>query len=234
MAKKQFFLIIDTESTINDHCADFGAMIVDKQGNIHKEIAILVGDFYQKEQLFFDKNAKEQIWQLAGLKRREDNYINMVNSGQRMIASVNAINRWLDKANMQYHPELTAYNLPFDLRICENSGIDLSMFEKRFCLWQLAIGHYGNTKKYKNFILQNHAFNSPTDKGNMTFKTNAEIMASFINGAMLPPEPHTALEDIKFYELPILQSIIKKRNWKEKQMPYNWQAFQVKDHFISN
>lgn len=233
MAKKQFFLIIDTESTINDHCADFGAMIVDKQGNIHKEIAILVGDFYQKEQLFFDKNAKEQIWQLAGLKRREDNYINMVNSGQRMIASVNAINRWLDKANMQYSPELTAYNLPFDLRICENSGIDLSMFEKRFCLWQLAIGHYGNTKKYKNFILQNHAFNSPTDKGNMTFKTNAEIMASFINGAMLPPEPHTALEDIKFYELPILQSIIKKRNWREKQMPYNWQSFQVKDHFVA-
>lgn len=233
MAKKQFFLIIDTESTINDHCADFGAMIVDKQGNIHKEIAILVGDFYQKEQLFFDKNAKEQIWQLAGLKRREDNYINMVNSGQRLIASVNAINRWLDKANMQYSPELTAYNLPFDLRICENSGIDLSMFEKRFCLWQLAIGHYGNTKKYKNFILQNHAFNSPTDKGNMTFKTNAEIMASFINGAMLPPEPHTALEDIKFYELPILQSIIKKRNWREKQMPYNWQSFQVKDHFVA-
>lgn len=233
MAKKQFFLIIDTESTINDHCADFGAMIVDKQGNIHKEIAILVGDFYQKEQLFFDKNAKEQIWQLAGLKRRGDNYINMVNSGQRLIASVNAINRWLDKANMQYSPELTAYNLPFDLRICENSGIDLSMFEKRFCLWQLAIGHYGNTKKYKNFILQNHAFNSPTDKGNMTFKTNAEIMASFINGAMLPPEPHTALEDIKFYELPILQSIIKKRNWREKQMPYNWQSFQVKDHFVA-
>ena len=233
MAKKQFFLIIDTESTINNHCADFGAMVIDKQGNIHKEIGILVGDFYQKEQLFFDKNAKEQIWQLAGLKRREENYINMVNSGQRMIASVNAINRWLDKANMQYSPELTAYNLPFDLNICQNSGIDLSMFEKRFCLWQMAIGHFANTKKYKQFILQNHAFNSPTDKGNMTFKTNAEIMASFVNGSMLPAEPHTALEDIKFYELPILQAIMKKRNWREKQMPYNWQSFQVKDHFVA-
>lgn len=233
MAKKQFFLIIDTESTINDHCADFGAMIVDRQGNIHKEVGILVGDFYQKESLFFDKNAKEQIWQLAGLEKRNANYIKMVESGQRMIASVNAINRWLDKANAQYSPELTAYNLPFDLRICQNSGIDLSMFEKRFCLWQLAIGHFSNTKKYRQFVLQNHLFNPPTELGNMTFKTNAEVMASFLNNEMLPPEPHTALEDIKFYELPILTAILKRKDFRKKEKAYNWRDFQVKNNFVA-
>ena len=55
---KQFFLIIDTESTINDHCADFGAMIVDKQGNIHKEIVILIGDFYQRNNCFLIQKRK--------------------------------------------------------------------------------------------------------------------------------------------------------------------------------
>ncbi len=42
MAKKQFFLILDTETTIENTVADIGIVIADRQGNIHKEMAVLI------------------------------------------------------------------------------------------------------------------------------------------------------------------------------------------------
>ena len=231
MAKKQYFLIVDTETTIADHVYDFAAIVVDRRGEIVKECAVIVAD-YQKETLFYDKNAPG-LWSMAGLEKRTKAYAKMLENGSRMLASVNAINRWLEKVNAQFSPELTAYNLAFDLSKCDNSGIDLGIFEKRFCLWQLASGHYAGTKRYRDFVLKNHLFNAPTTKGNMTFKTNAEVMASFIAGEMLPPEPHTALEDAKHYELPILRAICIRKQWRDRAKPYAWQDYQVRDWFAA-
>ncbi len=231
MAKKQFFLIADTETTIDNTVADFGAVICDLQGNIHKEMAVLIKGEFDAKSLFYDVKSRDEIWTKRGLEKRMANYVGMLNSGQRMLASANAVNRWLDQAINQYSPALTAYNLAFDLDKCQNTGIDLSRFTDRFCLWQLSIGHFGNTKAYKKFVLNNHLFNSPTELRNMTYKTNAEVMASFIAGELLPAEPHTALEDAKFYELPILKAIVKRKKWRDKIKPYNWRDFQVRDNF---
>lgn len=232
MAKKQFFLIVDTETTIADHVADFGAIICDKQGKIFAECGVLVADFYGREKLFHDKNACN-IWGFAGLIKREENYKKMLESGSRMLASTNAINRWLERAKAKYNPELTAYNLAFDLGKCKNSGIDLEIFENRFCLWHSAAAHFADTKDYKNFVLQNHAFNPPTTFGNMSYKTNAEIMAAFVQGGALIDEPHTALEDAKFFELPILCAITKRAKWREKSKAYSWRDYQVNQHFTA-
>lgn len=229
MAKKQYFLIVDTETTIQDTVFDFAATVVDRKGNIIKECAVIVAES-RNVQLFHDPKACD-IWGTEGLKRRTQNYQTMLEQGSRMVASVAAINRWLDRVMVQFDPELTAYNLAFDLAKCQNTGIDLSQFSKRFCLWHMACGHFAKTNKYRQFILANHLFNAPTAKGNMSYKTNAEVMASFIAGEMLPPEPHTALEDIKFYELPILQAIIKRDKWRERQIAYSWNQYQVKDNF---
>ena len=230
MAKKQHFLIIDTETTINDHVADFGALVCDRKGNIIKDCAILVGDFYGKERLFHDPNAND-IWGYAGLIKREEAYARMLLEGTRSIATVAAINRWLEKVAATYAPTMTAYNLAFDASKMANSGIDVSMFPDRFCLWHAAAGIYGGSKEYRRFVLANHLFNAPTALGNMTYKTNAEVMASYLSGSMLPPEPHTAIEDARLYELPILLDIVKKRNWRERLKPYCWQDYQVRDHF---
>lgn len=230
MAKKQYFLIVDTETTINDHVADFGALICDRDGNIFAECAILVADFYSKEQLFHDKNAND-IWGYTGLEKREQNYKRMLESGTRMLASVNAINRWLERAKAKYNPELTAYNLAFDLSKCGNSGIDLGIFERRFCLWHSAAAHFADSKAYKQFIIDNHAFNAPTERGNMSYKTNAEIMCAFVKGGAIVDEPHTAIEDAKFFEMPILQAIVKRKKWREKSKAYSWKDYQVREHF---
>ncbi len=229
MAKKQFFAVLDTETTIENTVADFAIVICDREGKIFNQCAVMVAGHYGTFELFHDKAAND-IWGYAGLERRKNNYVEMLNSGKRMLASVNAINKWIVQAIAKYDPQLTAYNLAFDKDKCEKTGIDLSGFSNSFCLWQAAVGNICNSKQFKQFVLENHAFNKPTEFGNMTFQTNAEIVCGFINGEF-KEEPHTALEDARDFEVPILREVIKKKKWKENITPYNWRAFQVKDHF---
>jgi hypothetical protein len=229
MAKKQYFMIVDTETSITDKVVDFAAVVCDREGQIYSQCAVLINGIFGVDSLFFDKKA-ENIWSQANLTKRMENYNAMLQSGSRMLASVNAINRWLEKAAGKYSPSLTAYNLPFDASKCVNTNIDLSMFSNRFCLWAASVGNICNTKKYRQFVLQNHLFNTPTAKGNMTFSTTAEAVTGYLAGEFTA-EPHTALEDIIGYELPTLVHILKKRDWKEKIQPYDWNKHQVKNHF---
>lgn len=229
MTKKQFFLVVDTETTITDKVADFGAVIVDRTGKIHAQCGVMVQGVFGVDSLFYDKNA-DGIWAQTSVERRTGAYTKMLNEGTRMLASVSAINRWLEKAAGKYNPELTAYNLPFDVSKCGNTGIDLSMFDRRFCMWAAAVGNICNKKAYRQFVLDNHRFNTPTDKGNMTFKTDAETVTGFLSGQMTE-EPHTSVEDIIGYEVPTLTHIVKLKGWRDKMVAYNWRSHQVKDHF---
>lgn len=233
MAKKQFFCVVDTETTIKDTVADFAAVIVDRQGRIFAQCAVLVAGHYGEHELFHFVGEDGSIWGKAGLAKRKANYEKMLETGSRMVASVSAINRWIAKAIDKYSPALTAYNLPFDLNKAQNTGIDLLQFSDSFCLWQLSCGNLVPSREYRQFVLENHLFNNVTDLGNMTFRTDAEAMASFIAGKMLPDEPHTALEDILGYEIPVLAAILKKKKWREKSVPYDWRGMQVKNHFTA-
>ena len=228
MAKKQYFMIVDTETTCADTVADFAAVVVDRQGIIHAQCAVIIQAEFEKG-LFFDAKASGH-WSKENAKVKADNYLKMLAEGSRMASSVNAVNRWLEKANAKFNPILTAYNLPFDQAKSANTGIDLTIFADRFCLWQAAVGNICKSKAYRAFVLENHLFNAPTEKGNMTFQTNAEAVAGFLNNQMVS-EPHTALEDAVYFELPILKSLISKKNWREKCTPYAWQDFQVKNNF---
>ena len=64
----------------------------------------------------------------------------------------------------------------------------------------------------------------------MSFKTDAETVCGYIKGEFIG-EPHTALEDARDFELPILTHILAKKDWRNKITPYDWNAHQVKDHF---
>lgn len=229
MGKKQYFLGVDVETSITDKVADFGAVIVDRHGEIFAQCGVLVNGVFGTDKLFHDKNASN-IWSMSNLQKRQDNYLAMLESGSRMLASVNAINRWLEKACGKYNPTLFAYNLAFDTAKCKNTGIDLAMFKQRFCLWQAAVGNICNSKPYRKFVLDNHLFNTPTGKGNMTFRTDAEAVTGFLSGNMTE-EPHTSIEDLIEYEVPTLVHILKRRDWREKITPYAWVQFQVKNHY---
>ena len=231
MAKKQYFLILDTETSITDKVVDFAAVICDREGRIYNQCAILVNEVFGVDDLFYDKSA-DSIWSRNSLDRRMARYNTMLDSGIRSIASVNAINRWLDKAQEKYNPALTAYNLAFDNSKCSNTGIDLSMFQDKFCLWAAAVGNICHTKAYRQFCLDNHLFNNRTDRGNMTYSTTAESVTGFLRGE-LSDEPHTALEDIVGYELPTLVHILAKKQWRGKIVPYAWSKHQVNQHFVA-
>ena len=234
-----YFLIVDTETTQDNLVADFGAVVVNKKGEILTECKVLTFGIYNNEAMhpLFHMGENDQInlWAKANLKNRYANYNRMLESGMRMLAGVSAINRWLEKVKQTYNPYLTAYNLPFDLGKCKNTGIDLTIFgAKNFCLWGASYDRWAFTKPYKNFALMLHAFNNVTDLGNATYKTNAETMARFIlNSPELEDEPHTAYEDVVFYELPILLKLVNstaKNKWSEPS-GYNWRQVQIKDHF---
>jgi hypothetical protein len=231
------YIVIDSETTQTRKIADFAAVVVDKKGNILAQCAILINGIFndaENHPLFFTSD-KDGIWSKAGQDKRYDIYMSMLDAGTRSLASVNAINRWLEKAKAQFNPVLTAYNLPFDLGMCHETSIDMAIFDRRFCLWAASFTHWGKSKKYRQFVLNNHAFNVPTEHGNMTFKTNAETMARFVLGnPALDNEPHTALEDILGYEKPMLDRLVKLRSTKwllTEVSPYNWRDIQVKDWF---
>ena len=224
MAKKDYFITIDTETTQDNLVADFAAVITDKKGNIHAQIAVLVKSVFTNKELhplFHLYGDSGDMWSKAGLPKRYAAYEKMLDNGTRMLATKAAINKWLYLAAGKYNPILTAYNLPFDIDKCRNTEIDLDVFKNRFCLWAAAQHKWGKTKQYKNFALANNALNNATlptknfPHGNLSFKTNAETMARFILGLPdMPDEPHTALEDVIDYELPILKTISLKANLK--------------------
>lgn len=226
---KQYFLVVDTETTIDDTVADFAAVVIDRKGVIQTRMAVLVRDHFDTKDLFYIPNINNG-WSKSHAETKRAAYTNMLESGSRIMASVSAINNWLNKALGKYNPTLTAYNLSFDVEKSRNTGIDLDIFNSRFCLWQAAVGNICNRKGFRQFCLDNHRFNKPTDKGNMTFQTNAEVVAGYLHGSMTT-EPHTALEDILDFEIPILVHIMRKHNWKTKVVPYNYRNHQVKDHF---
>jgi hypothetical protein len=231
------FLLIDTETTVKGNVADYGALVTNRKGKILASCAVLVREFYldkEENPLFHDQSA-DPLWGKRNLPRRYAEYDAMLADGRRMLASVAAVNRWLSQVNAKYRPTVTAYNWAFDKDKLNKSGIDVAQFDKSFCLWHAAAHKYAQTRAYRQFIIDNVAFNTPTKHGNMSYHTNAEVMAAFVlNNPDMPKEPHTAIEDARDYELPILLDILKKSRRKSDYMEapaYNWRDYQVKDWF---
>lgn len=234
-----YFCIIDTETTQpkkDEHSgkvADFGAVICDRKGRIYASCGVMVAGVYGEEELFHNEKAGE-LWNKKSLAIRHTRYANMLDSGERVMGSNHAINKWLAKAVGRYNPILTAYNLAFDTSKCQNTGIDLTQFNQSFCLMNAAKSKWMGSKKYLRFVLENHLFNNPSKLRNMSWTYKAENMARFVlNNPDMDDEPHTALEDAQFYELPILVKLVnttKRIDWMQPEIT-GWQKWQVKDYF---
>lgn len=235
MTRKKFFLTIDTETTQTGKVADFGAVISDKAGTVYQEIGVLTGNFFSDKEnhpLFHIYGDANDVFSKASLPARYANYETMLQDGRRMLASIAAINRWLIKARLKYNPVMTAYNIAFDKDKCDNSGIDLTIFDKSFCLWYASVAKWGQTKAYKQFCLDNHFFGNRTKTGHMGMQTKADRVAKFLF-PHLPDEPHTALEDARDYEVPILTALVKNTSPAEYMNPpsYNYRDFALRDIF---
>jgi len=53
---------------------------------------------------------------------------------------------------------------------------------------------------------------------------------AFITGSFAE-EPHDALGDVLGFEIPVLVGILKRRGWRERLKPFNYQELQLRDNF---
>ena len=191
--KKHYYLIVDCETTGDQRVADFGAVVVDRKNNIVSSLGVLVDGIF---------GSVDFHWSLGNPKLTEKKYRNWLASGQRAVASVAFINRWLAEVARTFEPVLTAYNIGFDWGKCRNTDIDLSLFGQRFDLMMAARTVIVPTNEYQAACRQNGWF---TEGGKLSSK--ADHVARFLDPT-LPAEPHTALEDARDYESVILNAII--------------------------
>ena len=212
---RHYYLIVDTETTKRGTVADFGAVIVTKQGEIVEQFGAMVLGHFGTLPLFSDPRANpDQFWSEQSAQRRMKGYDEMLIDGRRSQCSVALINEWLAGVLGRYNPVLTAYNLVFDMGSTGKTGIKLGMFGSRFCLMKAAKKTIGVLADYQDFCKDRGLM---TEGGKKAIKNpkpqmTADAMAKFILDTnyegSLADEPHTALEDARDYEAAILTKIL--------------------------
>ena len=190
MNKKHFYLIVDTETTNDNLVADFGAVVVDRQGKVWAEFGALLDD----SNFHFALGSKKKV---------QAKYDRLMELGYRCDATVAYINNWLGFIRETFDPTLTAYNIGFDMGKCRNTGIDLDQFTDRFCLLKLAKTAIVETEAYQNWAISNKMLTATLKKPS----AKADAVAKYLDPT-LPDEPHTALEDARDYEALILNHCI--------------------------
>ena len=204
--KRHHYLIVDSETTRRQTVADFGAVVIGRDGRIVEQFGALVFGHFGKFDLFADPSLPDSaFWSEQSAQRRMKNYHAMIDYGERSISSPALIQQWLWGVNQRYQPTLTAYNLVFDFGKCQNTRINLGIFSQSFCLMKAAKKVIGIRADYQQFCYDQDLVTKKMRKPQMT----ADAMAKFIIGNDLPDEPHTALEDARDYERAILAHLLK-------------------------
>ena len=213
---RHYYLIVDTETTQRGTVADFGAVIVTKQGEIVEQFGAMVLGHFGKLPLFSDPNADpDAFWSEQSANRRAKNYDDMLESGERSISSPALINQWLAGIKARYNPTLTAYNLAFDLGKCRNTRINLGIFGSRFCLMKSAKRKIGVLASYQDFCKARGLLTAKLKRPSMTADAMAKYIADTEYSGSLADEPHTALEDARDYEAMILTYILRDTTRKQ-------------------
>lgn len=211
---QHFYLIVDSETSKSGKVADMGACLVNRQGDMLEQFGCMVSGVFGKLELFSDPSAKDsEFWSEQSAVRRTKKYYEMIESGERSIASPALINNWLRGIKNRYNPVVTAYNYSFDLSHCRQTGIQLGIFENSFCLMKAAKAHIVD-ETYMNFC---HKHNLLTKKLRKP-STTADTMSKFLLGIDLADEPHTSLEDARDHEAPILKHLIVNKKLTRKQL----------------
>lgn len=210
LTKKHYYLIVDTETTCKGGACDFGAVLIDRKGEIVEQFGMLVSGQFGTIELFSDPSAPaDSFWSEQSKAKRLKGYYTMLDGGERSIGSPTLINNWLAGVIARYKPVLTAYNINFDLRSCKKVGINLGIFNSRFCLMKAA-KKYLISDDYNEFCFKHGLL---TKNGRP--QTKADTMAKFILGIDLEDEPHCALEDARDYEAPILARLLRELSRKK-------------------
>lgn len=213
MAKKKFYIVLDTE-TCGDYVFDIGYRIIDKKGKCY------AAGSYVMQEFMTDPDALEMFTNRFTSRKIAKYYFALwQNDGKFTVAPFEQIRTIINAAIQEYNAIVCAYNISFDLahltKTAEYFGYD-SFFDDATIeildIWNVAMCILG-TKKFIRFCMTNKFY---TAKGYI--QTSAEIMYRYIINDATFEEAHTAHEDC-IIECAILTKCFKqKKHFETKKV----------------
>lgn len=202
MAKKKYYAILETVATNRDMVADIAIIICDGQGRVFNRVAVVVkecyGDFLSQNDL-----AQADFYDYAG----------KLNSGERVLASVVAVNHWIRQAFAKYNPELISWDLFLHLNRCAKTGIELSVFEQKICLFAVAQKILFSSTKFLKFSDLNGCAFDLKASGDCS---GVELMTVLKFFSEKEGEIEVAaLEKARDAVMPVLCSLVRSKRWRK-------------------
>lgn len=206
MAKKKFYLIVDTETAGNLQSPlpyDIGYKIVDRKGNVYAEKAFVVNEVFY---------GLEVLMQSCYFADKIPSYHEQIRKGEKIAKSGFDIAREMYADIKEYGVTVVgAYNMAFDLRALNNlckfltQGTKENWFPKEIeefiCIWHMATQTICSKVSYiKTAIEQGWV----SEKGNI--QTSAEVVYRYITQQFNFVEEHKGLEDVEI-EVDILVKV---------------------------
>ena len=188
------YLIVDTEtanSLEEPMCYDIGFAVVDKQGNVYKEMSFVVADIFLDKELMDSAYFKDKIPQ----------YWNEIKEGKRVLASWNTISYLFRATVKEYGIEKAyAHNMRFDYRSLTLTQRFITKSKYRYFFpygleicdtLKMAREVLGHSQEYREFCESNGYLTA-----NNQLRMTAEIIYRFLSGDNEFIESHTGLEDV--------------------------------------
>jgi hypothetical protein len=211
MARKNVYMVFDTETTTHEHIAyDVGYVIADKHGRIT--------DYYQAvvEEVITSPEAMRGAFYH---RKVYEKYIPMLSTGETSVQTWQTIFSRMEQAMEEHRVSVVAsYNLAFDARVMRTmqsafgtGGNLLRPDTKTLCLWNLACMTKLNSNRFRNTA---EAFGWKSEKGN--YQTSAEVAYRYLAHDPDFIEEHTALSDA-IVETKIMAECFKAK----KAIPYD-------------
>jgi DNA polymerase III epsilon subunit-like protein len=194
MAKKNYYLTIDTETTNTIEqpiVYDIGGIVHDKQGNVQETFSFVVAD------VFLDMY---DVMQVAYYSDKIPQYWEKIKSGETVLKTWYNIRKHICSLFEKYNIKaVIAYNANFDYRATRTTQKYLTkskykrFFPKGTEIWDsmaMAKSTIAKQKLYSQFCSENEYL---TKRGQN--RATAEIMYRYISGNNDFVERHTALAD---------------------------------------
>ena len=233
MSRKQYFIVLDTETcnTIEQPLPyDIGWVVCDRYGKIYKERSFVIAE------TFLDM---KDVMQSAYYAEKIPQYWDDIKSGKRQILGMWKIRKQLLSDMREYKTnQVGAYNMAFDKRALNNLIRYVSKSWKRwffpfgteyFCIWNMASQVLMNRTSYVKFCL-NNGYVSEADN----ILTNAEKCYQYVTNKIDFKESHTGLEDVKIEVAIMAQCYRQHKKMDKKINPSCWRLPQKKRKEMSS
>lgn len=197
MAKKKFYLIIDTETAGNLQSPlpyDIGYKVIDRKGVVYAEKAFVVDEVF---------NGLEVLMKSCYFADKIPSYRKQIRNGEKIVKSGFDIAREMYSDIKKYNVTVVgAYNMAFDLKALNNLCQFLTKGKKKIwfpkeitdfiCIWHMASQTICSKIDYiKTAIKQGWV----SEKGNI--QTSAEVVYRYITKQFDFVEEHKGLEDVQ-------------------------------------